>query len=266
VWFAIGAALTLVIDWIATPWPADGTRTLRTTNWIWLIVAGYGVSTAILAAALVGARLRSRNRPGQAPEPQRFRFVLPLVVGTFSAFTGSTYFDYITRGSHDSLNAEYFSQVSQVIPLLLIALGFEAKQFHRYARNYIGLAATIATVTIIIIGEVAALTILPMPVTEHTNAVRSWQEYAAFVATLQACSVGLVMLAWALITAAVTSRNDPAEGSGRLLVLKQRTWRTPMQIRLAATRRRHKSQRQRKGIPITPPRPATPKHQRGEDD
>jgi hypothetical protein len=174
---ALGVASMLFIDAIVES---------HGTDEIWFLVLtalAYAISLAVLAAAFVG---------------DQFRPVVPLLIGTVAAYIATIAFS-------TDIGKEYFEQVSQVIPLLLIAVGFEAKHFQRYADQAVGKAVIIVTVTTLCFAEVMALTALPLAGKETVNMVASWHRYAAFVITIEACFVTLATLAWALITYRETS-------------------------------------------------------------
>lgn len=144
------------------------------------------MTSAEVAKALVMARTGWR----------RFRIALPLAFGVLAAFLASTFWEYLfdpAKGVHQ----EYFAQVSQIIPLLLIAVGLEARFFDQLRRGAIERTLILVTVIILCLGEMLAISALT------TESLTPWHGYIAFVVTAQAWSVALITLLWAL------TRTDP---------------------------------------------------------
>jgi hypothetical protein len=160
-WGAAGAALTLALD-IAVAYE----RVLPDTFWGDLSASLlYIVSLGLLLAATVAAnpiwvRTRTgRDRRSDQEAWRRFRPALPLLIGTLAAYVGSVvYWRELVPGSIRTItdareealnnsdlagavindlcvgavNQEYFAQVSQVTPLLLVALGIERRFFEPF--------------------------------------------------------------------------------------------------------------------------------------
>jgi hypothetical protein len=144
-WWAVGAGLLLALDVsvaVAIPQGAGP---------IFGNLAGYVVSYAILFAATVGASPgRVLTRKGRNADPagwRRFLPAVPLLIGTYAAFAGASGIFYgldltavrsISEATEvasregvtgpvealciGAVKPEYFAQVSQIIPLLLVAL------------------------------------------------------------------------------------------------------------------------------------------------
>jgi len=53
----------------------------------------------------------------------------------------------------NTISQEYFAQVSQIIPLLLVATGLEASLFRRNVDNPVRRAMTILTIAVLCVGE-----------------------------------------------------------------------------------------------------------------
>lgn len=97
-----------------------------------------------------------------------------------------------------AVDQEYFAQVSQAIPLLLVTLGIETGFFRRGLREPAQRAATIATVTMLCVGLMSALSTLPLSGSGCGNVLPAWHEYFGLVFTLQAVFVALTTLIWVL--------------------------------------------------------------------
>ena len=93
----------------------------------------------------------------------------------------------------------YFEQVAQIIPLLLITLGIEFGFFRATLREPAQRAATAATVALMSIGLVCALSTLPWGGDECGEILEAWHEYLTFVVSLQAIFTGLATLMWLLV-------------------------------------------------------------------
>ena len=106
-----------------------------------------------------------------------------------------------------AVDQEYFAQISQLIPLLLIAVGLEAGFFDRFRQASVDRAAIIATVLILFVGEVMSLSALPLSNQGCLGTMSPWHEYTAFILTAEACFVAIATLIWALIPRSEAARN-----------------------------------------------------------
>ncbi|WP_019969295.1 hypothetical protein [Mycobacterium sp. 141] len=158
----------------------------------------------------------------------RVRPIVPLMVGTFACFLAATafddYFDLDTMRSLDpELQAEvaamplnerlgalatlcegavspaFFQQVVAVIPLLLLTLGVEFNFFRRELVEPAQRAAAAATVTIMSISLVLALSTLPWEGLGCGHVLAYWHEYLTFVVSVQGVVTGLATLIWLLM-------------------------------------------------------------------
>jgi hypothetical protein len=232
-WWAAGAGLLLVLDVATAPAVSE------TPVAIFGGLLAYVVSYAILFAATVGANPWGvLTRKGRAADPEgwrRFLPALPLLIGTYAAFAGASGIFYaldltairsvaeateVARrqgltGPVEGLcvgavRPEYFAQVSQIIPLLLVALGIERRFFERQMREPVQRALTMFTVLLLCAAEAAAITLLPGG-NEGCGRVPSYGlEYAAFVVTLSACFIALATLVWALVAASPRDAAKPS--------------------------------------------------------
>jgi hypothetical protein len=214
VWWVVGAGLTLALDALTTNGQENNPWANLATS------LGYVVSLAILLAAVfkadpTGLLRRPQIRKGDQQAWKEFRGALPLLIGTLAAYVGSTAWNSVLeRGSkrlncgvecHGAITPEYFAQLSQVIPLLLVAVGIEAGMFRTSLKDSVPRAMTITTVVILCAAEVLALSALPSPNRgEPSDILYKWHEYFAFIVTWEACFIALSMLVWALISRSVT--------------------------------------------------------------
>jgi hypothetical protein len=198
------------------------------------------VTLSILFAATVGANPRRLlTHDGRVTDPDAWRRFLPgipLILGTFAAWIGNEIWfrlnDNAVRTFADALEVarregltdpvedlcvgavgpEYFAQLSQVIPLLLVALGVERRFFERLLTEPVQWALTIFTVLLLCFGEATAISALPSPNQGCGNVLSIFHEHAAFTFTLLACFIALATLVWALVVASPTARSKHAAG------------------------------------------------------
>jgi hypothetical protein len=221
-WWGVGAGLLLALDVATAPAVPQGAVPIFGT------LLAYVVSYAILFAATVGASPgRVLTRKGRDADPEgwrRFLPAVPLLIGTFAAYAGGSGIFYAldltairsiseatevasregVTGPVEALcvgavKPEYFAQVSQIIPLLLVALGLERRFFERLMREPVQRALTIFTVLLLCAGEAVAITALPGGNQGCGRVLTYGQEYGAFSLTLSACFIALATLAWALV-------------------------------------------------------------------
>jgi hypothetical protein len=230
-WWGVGAGLLLALDVsvaVAIPQGAGP---------IFGNLLAYVVSYAILFAAAVGASpWRVLTRKGRASDPEgwrRFLPAVPLLIGTYAAYAGGSGIFYgldltavrsITEATQvarrpgvtgpvealcvGAVKPEYFAQVSQIIPLLLVALGLERRFFERLMREPVQRALTIFTVLLLCAGEAVAITMLPGGNQGCGRVLPYRLEYAAFMVTLSACFIALATLLWALVAASPPRDGD----------------------------------------------------------
>ncbi|MFD4671876.1 hypothetical protein ACFWNN_19235 [Lentzea sp. NPDC058450] len=196
----------------------------------------YVAALAVILAATVGyfpqGLLPKKHRKTTKAAWIRFRTSIPLLLGTLAAYFSSTLWRVIDDGTNRSIShiklterdfkelggtsrieienylnslcgnaidQEYFAQVSQVLPLLLVALGLEARFFSKLTREPVGKALTLNAVFFLMIGEALALSTLPASGDGCVNMLLGWHEYLAFVITFEACVIALITLFWALM-------------------------------------------------------------------
>jgi hypothetical protein len=183
--------------------------------WINLLVSfGYVLSLAILLAVAVRIDpmevLRRKARKDNQSAWKELYGAIPLLTGTYAAYVGSNIWHRILGPSalrmrcaadcHGAVALDYFSALSQVIPLLLVAVGIEAGIFRTSLKGDVPRAMTITTVVILCVAEVLALSALVRP--NHgkpTEILSAWHEYLTFFVTWEACFIALSLLVWTLI-------------------------------------------------------------------
>jgi hypothetical protein len=173
----------------------------------------YVVSLAMILAGIVGADpVQMLTRTGRTKSKaaqrawQRFRPAIPLLLGTLAAYIGVAVWarlnESVTRTGAQAagvIHQEYFAQLSQIIPLLLVAVGLEAHFFKRLLTEPVQRAMTIVSIVILCIGEALAISALPTDNEGPGDVLHGWHEYTAFVLTVQGVAVVLTILVWALV-------------------------------------------------------------------
>jgi hypothetical protein len=219
-WWLWGAVLTLGLDL-----ELDRPLGIPTFGRSLLYVISLGMLVAYTLKVDPVRVLRPWGRTGADEEARRrFRPALPLLVGTLAAYAGSQiWIEQLEPGTNWSdcsardppagaVDKEYFAQLSQVIPLLLVALGIEAGFFRELLRDPVLRAMTIVTVLILVVGEAFAISALPESNKGCGNVLYPLHEYSAFVFTLEASFVALSTLVLALV---ITSAKDDRPRSNR---------------------------------------------------
>jgi hypothetical protein len=117
--YAIGAALTLGVD-----------ARLAYTNPdppypIWTAIFYY-IGFLFLASASMAVNPLHLRGENSSETQARFVLGVPLLVGTLGAYAVSYSWQWT-----GAVSREYFAQISQVIPLLFVAVGFEGGYFRR---------------------------------------------------------------------------------------------------------------------------------------
>jgi hypothetical protein len=223
-WWWLGAVLTLAIDFLAGALKAfaDIDQAVNMPLWaVVLILLGYLVSLVMLIAGAVAATpyalFRTKLRYRDPPAWSRLQATIPLIVGVAGAWTASVVWDRVldprrAEDCHDAIgviNQEYFAQLSQVIPLLLIAIGLEAGIFRSLLSKPSPRAMVVMTVVLLAVAEMLAISALPWS-NVGCDRLASWHEYIAFIVTVDACLVALAWLVWALLQRAKPTPSDRA--------------------------------------------------------
>ena len=182
------------------------------------IVLGWFYVVALLALLffVLGGPLRiwkSRHRAGVRRRLESLLAALPLVVAVGFVYTGQNIFGR----EFDDVHQQYFAQMSQVIPLLLVALGLEGRYLRvDFQRDPVRWTISLYVILALVIGE--ALAISALPVDNAGELLYPWHEYAAFSATLYAAAVALAAIVILLLGGpgddklAKASESGPAAG------------------------------------------------------
>ncbi|UUO02811.1 hypothetical protein M4D79_05880 [Mycolicibacterium novocastrense] len=224
-WVAAGAVLGLDVVLCLLP----------ENHPLWLDLT-FSVALAILMGLVMALSLNAdpvtllcgARRRAAPTDWMRMRAVVPLVVGTFVCYLAATAFDdFFDLDSQRTLDPDlaaevdamplpqhlgamatlcegavspaFFYQVVAVIPLLLLTLGVEFNFFRRALAEPVQRAAAAATVTVMSVGLVLALSTLPWAGTGCGQVLRYWHEFLAFVVSVQGLGTGLATLVWVLL-------------------------------------------------------------------
>lgn len=157
---------------------------------------------AVLFALAMGVVLVSALEAG-APRGGTLRrngWVIPLVVGTCVVQIASVlWFPIIDThaGCANEISTDFFAQMVQVIPVMLITLGLETNFVRRSRRT--ATAVPILTVVLLSVALLLSFSMLVKADEVHCGAVAVWHEYLAFVLTVHATAIALATLVWLLI-------------------------------------------------------------------
>lgn len=202
---------------------------------LWIDLAS-SLALAILMGLLMMVSLNgdpltlfsATRRAAASTDWARVRAVVPLVVGTVACYIAATAFDDFfdldtVRVLDPEMEAEvaamplaeqlgafatlcegavspaFFQQVVAVIPLLLLTIGVEFNFFRRALDEPAQRAAAAATVTVMAIGLLLAVSTLPWAGSGCGGVLGYWHEYLTFVVAVQGIATGLATLLWLLV-------------------------------------------------------------------
>lgn len=138
---------------------------------------------------------------GASPNESRAatRFGMPLIVGVSAAWVAGVWvYPWLEDDTPKPLiNQEYFAQISQLIPLLAIAVLIESRVFGMADRRDVEVALRRTLLLVLFLGEAAALLALLGPETRHVTTWDRWLEYYALLITSYAVFAALASFAWA---------------------------------------------------------------------
>ena len=226
-WWWIAFAVVVCIDVFLVLLPEE--------HPLWIDLASSAALAIIMGllmmVSLNGDPLTLVSSARRAEEPTdwvRVRAVVPLAIGTFACYIASTAFDDFfdldtVRVLDPEMAAEvaamplaeqlgafatlcegavspaFFQQVVAVIPLLLLTLGVEFNFFRRALDEPAQRAAAAATVALMAIGLLLALSTLPWAGSGCGGVLGYWHEYLTFVVAVQGIATGLATLLWLLV-------------------------------------------------------------------
>jgi hypothetical protein len=225
-WWWTGVVVLLGVDVIRLlTWHSIQLDLLTAT----VYAAAMGWTTAASLNSDPLALFSTARRVALPTDWRRVRAIVPLVLGTYLCYLAASafvdYFDVDTMRTLDAATAElvadmdiaeqmavlsqlcqgaispaFFQQVVGVLPVLLLTLGIEFNYFRRTLTDAGQRAATAATVTVMAVGLVGALSTLPWDGQGCDDVLSSWHEYLAFLFAVQGVFTGLVTLVWLLVS------------------------------------------------------------------
>jgi hypothetical protein len=203
-WWAVGAALVIGghLTLIAT---AQHRAALGDTASAWINVLASAVFVAAMALLLFAALGEGTASRG---------WIVPLAVGTFVAQIASALWYPVIdvqKGCAGEISANYFSEIVNIIAVVLLALGIESNFVRRSAaaRNPGHRVAPVLTVILLCVGLALSFTMLAKAdLGPFCGLGAVWHEYISFVVTAQALAIGLATLVWLMIVGAVQENSD----------------------------------------------------------
>ena len=225
-WWWSGVAVLLAIDVIRL-WPTYSIPLDMLTATLYAMAMGWTMAATLNADPLT--LVRTERRISAPRDWRRVRAIVPLVVGAWLCYlAASAFVDHFDVASvrtlsestaaeiadlsvaerlsvlsglcHGAISPVFFQQIVEVLPLLLLTLGVEFTYFRRSFTDAGQRAATAATVTVLAVGLVGALSTLPWDGQGCGDVLSGWHEYFAFLFAVQAIFTGLVTLVWLLIS------------------------------------------------------------------
>jgi hypothetical protein len=225
-WWWTGVVVLLGVD-VLRLFPVHSIQVDVVTATVYAVAMGATTAASLNADPLT---LFSTARRVTLPRDwQRVRAIVPLVLGTYLCYLAATayvdYFNVDTMRTLDAATAQlvaemdvsqqmavlsqlcegaispvFFQQIVGVLPVLLLTLGIEFNYFRRTLTDAGQRAATAATVTVMAVGLVGALSTLPWDGQGCDDVLSSWHEYVAFLFAVQGIFTGLATLVWLLVS------------------------------------------------------------------
>jgi hypothetical protein len=198
-WWGLGAVL--VIGAHLALIASSGRRSnLDDTATVWISLLASSVFVAAMTALLV-----STLGGGQASRSWLF----PLIVGTFIAHLASALWYpviNIKTGCANDISPIYFSDMANILAVLLLAVGVELNFIRRNSasRDLGRRMAPLFTVAMLCVALPLSFSVLVKADLGPLCGIGAvWHEYIAFVITAQAMATGLATLVWLLVIDAV---------------------------------------------------------------
>jgi hypothetical protein len=205
-WWAVGAVLVVAVHLVLIL-TAPSRAHLGEVASVWIQLLGSLLFVVAMSLVLMSVLdddltpLDHRRGVGRA----RRDWILPLAVGTFVVHVASALWYPVidmNQGCANEIAPDFFSNMVQVLPLLLVTLGIEMNFLRRTAAmSHPGQrAAPVITVLLLCIAEGLAFSMLVKSEDVHCGFGAVWHEYIAFVVTVQATAISLATLVWLLLT------------------------------------------------------------------
>lgn len=194
-WWALGAALVLAghLALIAT---AGWRASLGDTATAWIGALGSLVFVAAMGLLLVSSL---------AGQTGSRAWVAPLIFGTAVAQVASALWYPVIdveNGCANEISATYFSDMTNIIAVILLTVGIELAYVRRVAHTTDPgrRVAPVFTVLWLCVAEILAFTMLvKADMGPRCGLAAVWHEYFSFVVTAQAMAIGLATVFWLLV-------------------------------------------------------------------
>lgn len=225
-WYIGAALVTLALDLMQI------STLFRNSIWfsigadiLW--VACLAVFAAIVVNATPGDVVRDyrRRESGESPAWWNFRSVMPLILGTLAAYIAGDIYDLRLSSLVDraagAIDQSYFAEISQIIPLLLVALAVEASFFERAIHE--SFDRTVAIVTFLMLGVALILTVSALTKSnEDGDVLNVWHEVLAFSLSMEAVCVSLAAIFWGLFINARPSTDSDGDNASEQPIASRR--------------------------------------------
>jgi hypothetical protein len=208
-WWAAGAGLAAIAHpiLIAT---ADWRAGLGDTASVWISLLASMVFVAAMTLLLLSALGEGTSSRG---------WIVPLVIGT-AVVQIATALWYpvidIERGCGGDVSPSYFSEMANILAVVLLTLGVEMNFVRRSAgaRDVGQRVAPVLTVILLCIGLALSFSMLvKADLGKLCGLAATWHQYIAFAVSAQALAVGLATLVWLMLVDAVDADDPPRVGN-----------------------------------------------------
>jgi hypothetical protein len=198
-WWAAGAGLAVIAHpiLIAT---ADWRAGLGDAASVWISLLASMVFVAAMTLLLLSALGEGTSSRG---------WIVPLVIGT-AVVQIATALWYpvidIERGCGGDVSPTYFSEMANILAVVLLTLGVEMNFVRRSAsaRDVGQRVAPVLTVILLCIGLALSFSMLvKADLGKLCGLAATWHQYIAFAVSAQALAVGLSTLVWLMLVDAV---------------------------------------------------------------
>jgi hypothetical protein len=173
------------------------------------------VALLLYLPLLTALFLLSRGRRLVPPDWEAALPIAPLIAASGLTWgAGVLWNDEIDKSAGVGVSVEFFAQASQVIPVLLLALLFQARVLRPSTRaDGVGHALSVYVTLALVVSEVVVLSALTVSnVGNEGNGLElsGWHEYIAFEMAIYAISVALATLA-VLVTVGADEEPEPID-------------------------------------------------------
>jgi hypothetical protein len=200
-WWVVGAAVVVAthLTLMAT---AKDRASLGGTAATWVSVSASMVFVAAMSLLLISTI---------AEQPGSRSWLAPMIFGTAVVQVASALWYPVIDVKHgcaNDISSTYFSDMSNITPVVLLTVGIELAYVRRaaHAADPARRVVPLFTVFWLCVGEMLAFTMLVKADAEPRCGLAAvWHEYISFVVTAQALAIGLATVLWLLVTDGIES-------------------------------------------------------------